>query len=218
MAQDCVRCGKPRETVHPYCRACKAAYTRDWRTKNPRAITAEERKKQNARSLAKMSVRRGQIIRNPCEKCGATENIHMHHDDYSRPKDVTWLCEPCHTALHFPKHGCSKCGAPRDPGKPREALCLLCLAERNKEKSKRRKANRHSRIRSDGELIARLEALDEKYVRGTPLTDQNHQAFARELIAAWPILRALARMAVSGRKRKWPKADDASASSSHASH
>ena len=35
----------------------------------------------------------------PCEVCGIPES-HAHHDDYSRPLDVRWLCEKHHKQLH----------------------------------------------------------------------------------------------------------------------
>lgn len=35
-----------------------------------------------------------------CGICGSKENVEMHHPDYSRPRDVQWLCKRCHEALH----------------------------------------------------------------------------------------------------------------------
>jgi len=34
-----------------------------------------------------------------CEACG-TPNAEMHHDDYSSPLEVRWLCTECHKAVH----------------------------------------------------------------------------------------------------------------------
>ena len=45
------------------------------------------------------ALRAGTLIRKPCEVCGA-EGTQAHHDDYSKPLDVRWLCPPCHSAHH----------------------------------------------------------------------------------------------------------------------
>lgn len=39
------------------------------------------------------------LIRQPCEICGETK-VHAHHDDYSKPLDVRWLCVKHHTLHH----------------------------------------------------------------------------------------------------------------------
>jgi hypothetical protein len=39
------------------------------------------------------------LDRKPCEICGA-EKADAHHDDYSKPLDVRWLCETHHSEHH----------------------------------------------------------------------------------------------------------------------
>lgn len=57
--------------------------------------------KRAAHILVGNAVRDGKIV-NPCvyETCGATEKIEAHHDDYTKPLDVRWLCLNCHRQWH----------------------------------------------------------------------------------------------------------------------
>lgn len=101
----CSRCGKPRDSEiysskrqYPYCKSCKAAYTREWRKGRP--LTPTQRIKDKVRSTAGVALRRGKITRKPCQKCGS-EKSQMHHHDYSKPLEVEWLCRPCHLWEHY---------------------------------------------------------------------------------------------------------------------
>ena len=52
-----------------------------------------------ARNAVNNAVRDGRLIKEPCEICGTTET-HGHHDDYSKPLEVRWLCSRHHTDVH----------------------------------------------------------------------------------------------------------------------
>lgn len=52
------------------------------------------------------AIRTGRLIRKPCEVCGAAK-AQAHHDDYSKPLDVRWLCTTHHAEWH--KHNTPLC-------------------------------------------------------------------------------------------------------------
>jgi hypothetical protein len=35
-----------------------------------------------------------------CAECGEKGKVQGHHDDYSKPFEVVWLCGPCHNRIH----------------------------------------------------------------------------------------------------------------------
>jgi len=42
---------------------------------------------------------------NNCELCNIKERLHAHHEDYSKPLEVKWLCPKCHNEIHVDKRG-----------------------------------------------------------------------------------------------------------------
>ena len=57
------------------------------------------RERKKARNAVLIRISRGTLRRGECEVCGA-ENAQAHHEDYSRPLDVRWLCELHHRQHH----------------------------------------------------------------------------------------------------------------------
>jgi ribosomal protein S27AE len=55
--------------------------------------------KAKARYLARDAIKRGELIRGLCEVCGI-HKVQAHHDDYSRPLNVRWLCGKHHREFH----------------------------------------------------------------------------------------------------------------------
>ena len=51
---------------------------------------------QRAHNIVHRTIRSGELVRGPCELCGTTIKVDSHHEDYSKPLDVRWLCESCH--------------------------------------------------------------------------------------------------------------------------
>lgn len=52
-----------------------------------------------ARNAVSNAVRDGLLHKRPCERCGSFDS-EGHHDDYSRPLDVQWLCPKHHAERH----------------------------------------------------------------------------------------------------------------------
>lgn len=52
-----------------------------------------------ARVIASREVRAGRLIKQPCEFCKDKKTV-KHHDDYSKPLEVRWMCRPCHRLYH----------------------------------------------------------------------------------------------------------------------
>lgn len=74
-----------------------------WRNKNQNIL------KKRCHELVRRALIAGKLIRpEECSECGfnpgrATNGrtkLHGHHDDYSEPLKVRWLCQSCHMRLH----------------------------------------------------------------------------------------------------------------------
>ena len=61
--------------------------TRNYRTAHP------DRKRANDTALRRLT-------EHPCEVCEATPT-HRHHDDYSEPLEIRWLCPTHHKEVHL---------------------------------------------------------------------------------------------------------------------
>lgn len=79
------------------------------RQKKRRADRPELKVKERARAVINHAVSRGELVRpSACEECSGPgreykdgrAGIHAHHDDYSKPLEVRWLCGNCHDAVH----------------------------------------------------------------------------------------------------------------------
>ncbi len=75
------------------CRACQVICVRNRRGSDI------EKMRNIARNKVKSAIKDGSLIRQPCEKCQRTPT-HAHHDDYSKPLEVRWLCPLHHRWVH----------------------------------------------------------------------------------------------------------------------
>lgn len=47
------------------------------------------------------AIRDGKLVQaSDCSVCNSTKKIEGHHDDYTKPLEVRWLCEQCHKEWH----------------------------------------------------------------------------------------------------------------------
>ena len=63
-------------------------------------LPEQARKKANARSYLHVYVKRGKVQKGQCEVCGC-ERAEAHHEDYTKPLEVHWLCRDHHLELHL---------------------------------------------------------------------------------------------------------------------
>lgn len=77
-------------------KAARARASRINRGKNPDQVYART-------VLARAIVEWGMRKPSTCQKCGCECNTHGHHEDYSKPLDVIWVCAACHSAIHKAK-------------------------------------------------------------------------------------------------------------------
>lgn len=109
------------DRLHCYCRQCSAIKShlrwkvtfhhqseqrKAWRAKNKAKVRAyakeqalKEPHKAKARQACRGKIKSGEIQKLPCRECGS-KNSQAHHDDYSKPFDVIFLCPKHHSELH----------------------------------------------------------------------------------------------------------------------
>lgn len=91
-------CDNPATAYSGYCQPCHNEYQRlnrhNWPSTKRKGTPEYE-----ARYKANNARRDGILIPEPCEVCG-NEKVQMHHEDYEKPLDVTWLCKKCHQNHH----------------------------------------------------------------------------------------------------------------------
>lgn len=91
----CLRCQAEMERLRRQ-RSATISKSRNDRQKIWQSRNLEKRA---AHILVGNAVRSGKLRRQPCAACNAI-NTQAHHEDYSRPLDVIWLCAECHMRRH----------------------------------------------------------------------------------------------------------------------
>lgn len=66
-------------------------------------LTEYQRRQSICRAYTNVLIRYGKLVRLPCERCGG--KAEARHEDYSKPREVRWLCRPCWRVLYMPGVG-----------------------------------------------------------------------------------------------------------------
>lgn len=106
-----------------WCKECRSSERKKRYRKNPEKYRATQKRygethrdNENAKKAAwrrahplqtkaghtlRNAVMRGKIVKPmACELCNRIAPLHGHHQDYSRPLEVQWLCVTCHEEKH----------------------------------------------------------------------------------------------------------------------
>lgn len=122
----CSKCGKAtiltpgmKKVQTRICESCHTQRSMDWwgnnkekarenqrnffRSKTGRALNkryvTNNPNKVMARNKVSYAIKTGKVKRQPCQRCGGIET-HGHHEDYSKPLEVIWLCRKHHFERH----------------------------------------------------------------------------------------------------------------------
>lgn len=114
---------KQNNRLQPACRRCNnaqararhaldperhRAYNREYYRLHKAAVYERTRQRlkdkehvQKAMWTTSNDKRRGKLTPpDACSICGKRGPIEAHHDDYSKPREIRWLCRQCHMLLH----------------------------------------------------------------------------------------------------------------------
>ena len=62
---------------------------------------SQSRERPRAQRILHKAVERKKIVKpTACSKCGVEGRIEAHHEDYSKPLEVIWLCRVHHVEAH----------------------------------------------------------------------------------------------------------------------
>lgn len=108
------QCGKPFAPYSScYCVDCASEWRKNYLDSHPdvkkrmyeknnerRRNDPEEMVKVYVRGITSRAIKRGQLVKQPCEVCQTEQNVEAHHDDYLKPLEVRWLCKKHHAEHH----------------------------------------------------------------------------------------------------------------------
>ena len=93
------RTPRRKEKVRNYKRTARLKHPERFR-EYQKTARLKHPEKYKANQAVGNAIRSGRLVRGQCEVCGTTEHVHGHHNDYSKPLDVRWLCREHHWDVH----------------------------------------------------------------------------------------------------------------------
>lgn len=72
---------------------------KEWRNRNPEKVKAHR--------VVYGALRNGSLVKQPCH-CGETK-VNAHHNDYSKPLEIAWLCKIHHVLADKARRKLSTC-------------------------------------------------------------------------------------------------------------
>ena len=72
-------------------KAARIRYTKAWRMRN--------KTKSAAHQIVKYAIETDKLKKGKCEVCNSPKVV-AHHDDYTKPLSVRWLCQKHHIEIH----------------------------------------------------------------------------------------------------------------------
>ena len=96
--------------LQAWCRNCRREYAREYarksrdlvaHRKSQRRYLEKNKHKRMAHSAVKIAIKQGvMIVPLWCQRCHCVSDLEAHHEDYSKPLEVVWLCTTCHGLIH----------------------------------------------------------------------------------------------------------------------
>jgi hypothetical protein len=82
------------------CRECERSRVRQYKNHpGKREWDIRNRAKRVAHKIVESALISGKLVHSPCCCCGSNDS-HAHHEDYSKPLEVVWLCPFHHSERH----------------------------------------------------------------------------------------------------------------------
>jgi len=86
--------------VDSTCIKCRKEYDKNRsRAGYYKKYSKENKQKIQAKWKAQYAIKTGKLKKQPCEVCG-NKKAEKHHEDYSKPLEVKWLCHKHHMEFH----------------------------------------------------------------------------------------------------------------------